>query len=125
MKRIYSNYPEYEYDGIAEEAEKRGLSLSAFQRYCVMVFMADNTLEFNYLQGGYYGDISYRLNRFKRGETFTVADLFGEEWDGFDKSQKMMMAKRLVKFAKNNPYTCSVYQSEPGKTTLYIKKSSY
>ena len=121
MKRLYSNYPDYEFEGIAEEAEKMGLSLSAFQRYCVMVYLADKNPGFDFLSMGFYDSIIMRLEKIKPGETFTVADLFSPEWARFDNSQKMIMAKRLVKFSKNNPHICSVYQSEPGKTTLYIK----
>ena len=123
MKRLYSNYPEYEFEGIAEEAEKMGLSLSAFQRYCVMVYMSENTPCHDFMSMGLYDSISMRINNIKVGETFTVVDLFPEEWERFDKSQKMIMAKRLVKFSKNNPHICRIYQSEPGKTTVYIREN--
>lgn len=122
MKRLYSNYPEYEFEAIAEEAEKMGLSLSAFQRYCVMVYMSENTDCHDFLSMGFYDSIIMRLDRIRNGETFTVADLFPDEWEHFDKSQKMIMAKRLVKFSKTNPRICHIYQSEPGKTTVYIKE---
>ena len=123
MKRLYSSYPEYEFDGIAKEAEKMGLSLSSFQRYCVMVYMSENTDCHDFQSRGFYDSISMRVNRIKAGETFTVADLFPDEWEQFDKSQKMIMAKRLVKYSKANPRICHLYQSEPGKTTVYIKEN--
>ena len=123
MKRLYSNYPEYEFEGIAEKAEEMGLSLSAFQRYCVMVYMSENTPCHDFMSMGFYDSISMRIDRIKVGETFTVADLFPDEWEQFDKSQKMIMAKRLVKFSKNNPHICHVYQSEPGKTTVYLREN--
>ncbi len=125
MKRIYSNYPEYEYDEIADEADRKGLSLSAFQRYCVMLYMAENTPCHDFLSPGFYDSIQMRLSRINYGETFTVSDLFPDEWSDFSKSQKMMMAKRLVKYSHNNPHICTIYQSEPGKTTVYIKKNTY
>lgn len=119
MKRIYSNYPNYEFEGIAEQAEKEGLSLAAFQRYCVMQYMASKT------ESGYSWAFPYSVRQkvpfLKVGEKFTVADLFPDEWDGFTNSQKMMLAKELVKYSKDNPHMCSIYQSAPGKTTVYIK----
>ena len=123
MKRLYSSYPEYEFEGIAEEAEKMGLSLSAFQRYCVMAYMSENTPCGDFMSMGLFDSVSMRINKIKVGETFTAADLFPDEWDGFDKSRKMIMAKRLVKFSKSNPHICHVYQSEPGKSTVYIREN--
>lgn len=122
MKRIYSNYPEYEYDEIAKEAEKRGLSQSAFQRYCVMLYMAEHTPCHDFLSQGFFDSIHMRLDGIKPGDTFTVSDLFSNEWSQFSKSQKMIMAKRLVKFSHLNPHICSIYQSDLGKPTVYIKK---
>lgn len=125
MKRLYSNYPEYEFEAIAAEAEKKGLSLSAFQRYCVMVYMAKNTTRSVELwEMEEFGLATTKFFSMKPEATFTVADLFPNKWDGFSKSKKMSMAKRLVLFAKQNPHVCSVYQSAPGQTTVYIRSAA-
>lgn len=119
MGRIYSNYEEQELENVKIAAEELGFSMSAFQRYCVLLYLGNrvNAVPLCELQDQMLEELKKR----EGGSTFIVSALFPNEWAGFSRSTKMQLAKFLSKHVKKHPEKYIVVEKVNGTTNKYKK----
>lgn len=117
--RVYSNYSQSEEKVIATAAQNLGFSLSAFQHYCVMLYVGGGKVvpKLNVLTQTMFRNLNSR----KRGETFIVSALLPDEWPDLSRSDKMTLSKQLSRHIKANQNQYDIKREE-GKTTVYKKK---
>ena len=74
MSRVYTSYSEEEFALISNECEQYGMTPSAFQKYCVLLYLGQNAEEIKKI------DIE-ELNNKKVGDKFIVSALLPpEKW---------------------------------------------
>lgn len=121
--RIYSNYSDPDSALVLSEAEKLGFSPSAFQHYCVMLYVMQDPK--NRRTATNLGQLTTKLlnnlNTFKAGDTFIVSALLPDEWTKLTRSDKMALAKALAKFVHTHPSEYQIDTMSLGKITRYKK----
>ena len=117
MARIYSNYSDEEILFLQQEADKLGLSLSAFQKYRTLLSLKDtNAFDIANL----ISKMKEILSKKKKGEIFIVSSLLPEEWTSLTRSQKNTLSKSLKKIVDENPTKYKKNSVLPGKINQYI-----
>ena len=89
--RIYSNYSDDDFKAIELQANEIGMTISSFQKYCVMLYIKsdlptrNNTLSLPTL----ISDMMTELSKLKSGDTFIISSLFlPEVWSNLSTSEK-------------------------------------
>lgn len=120
MGRIYSNYEEKEIKRVREIAEELGFSASAFQKYCVMLFIGDRNNVTPIID--FQNEMIANLEVMESNSTFIVSALLPEKWSSLSRSEKMQLAKFLALYVKKHKEDYEVYSSVKGSVTQYRKK---
>lgn len=119
--RIYSSYSQAEMDAVEAEAQKYGMSLSAFQRYATLMMLklpagAQNMATLTV-------DATAAILQKKSGETFVVSSLLpAEVWASLNRSQKQTISQVLKKYAETNPHILIYTGQTLGNRTKIYKK---
>lgn len=116
---IYSNYKDTEKEKIKETANELGFSLSAFQKYCVMLYSGDKN---NIIQMiAMKKEMLINLKNQSSSSPFIVSALLSDKWPSLSRSEKMQLAKFLASYVKHHSDKYSIC-SKVGTTTQYQKK---
>ena len=119
MHRIYSNYTDEEFNTIEEEANKAGMTISAFCKAAVIAKVSGKTDNFSI---DLIKILHKKLKSLDEGEVFIVSDLYSEEvWTS--RSEKNTISKQLAKTVRENTNLYAVNDILPGKITQYKKLS--
>lgn len=87
MHRIYSNYTDEEFNTIEEEANKAGMTISAFCKAAVIAKVSGKTDNFSI---DLIKILHKKLKSLDEGEVFIVSDLYSEEvWTSLSRSEKI------------------------------------
>lgn len=118
--RAYSNYSNQELMLLRQESEAKGISISAYQKYCTLLSLnlkKDNKADIAAL----ISKMKSHLSRKKPGDLFIVSSLLDDvEWNSLVRGEKITLAKTLKKIVEENPHKYSVYSVLPGKINQYI-----
>ena len=119
MPRIYSRYTEKDYKEALELAKKLGLTPSAFQHYCVLLYanQQGGVSEFNKLSANMINN----LEALEEGAIFTVAALLPDDWASISQSDKVLLAKQVVHHIDTHPETYQPYPVKLKRRAQYIK----
>ena len=92
MSRVYTSYSEEEFALISNECEQYGMTPSAFQKYCVLLYLGQNAEEIKKIDIEEMKQImNQELNNKKVGDKFIVSALLPpEKWSNLNRSQKII-----------------------------------
>jgi len=123
--RIYSNYSDDDFKAIELQANEIGMTISSFQKYCVMLYIKsdlptrNNTLSLPTL----ISDMMTELSKLKSGDTFIISSLFlPEVWSNLSTSEKRTLSSRLSSYVKANPLSYTLVSKKRGTINKYRKK---
>lgn len=118
MARVYSNYSNQELNLIKKESEAKGLSVSAYQKYCTLLSLKKDNKDIAEL----IAEMRFNLSKKnKPGDLFIVSSLVDEnEWSSLERGEKITMAKQLKKIVNENPKKYRVNAVLPGRITQYV-----
>lgn len=119
MKRIYSNYSDEEYQIIKKLAEAQGFTLSAFQKYCVMLLAeqkGESTSISELIEKMYQ-----KLDTMEIGNTFIVSSLLPDEWFTLSRNDKMTISLALKKYVDRNSDKFRVDKKIRSNINQYIR----
>ena len=93
MSRVYTSYSEEEFALISNECEQYGMTPSAFQKYCVLLYLGQNAEEIKKIDIEEMKQImNQELNNKKVGDKFIVSALLPpEKWSNLNRSQKITL----------------------------------
>lgn len=115
--RTYSTYDVNETKALIAEAKARGLSVSGFQKHCVLkVLGLKQTVNIPNL-------ITMMENNIKTltsGNTFVISALLPEDYYNCNKPEQTQLAKTLKKYAEDHPDIIKPH-GKVKSTTQYIK----
>ena len=101
MKRIYSNYSDEEYEIIQKLSKEQGFTLSAFQKYCVMMTVNKRG---NQTTVSVLIDKMHKvLDSYEKGKPFIVSTLLPDEWSGLTRNDKMTISLALKSISMSTP----------------------
>ena len=125
MSRIYSNYGNADYSDIMVMAKSLGFSASAFQKYCVMLYLKHNikNRKNSTSLSQLTADMMTALNSMKRNSApFIVSSLFDPQvWSNLSSSDKHTLAIQLSNYIKNHPNEYRIYSIKRGEPNRYQK----
>ena len=116
--RVYSTYSSNESEALANAAKERGLSVSAWQKICVLKALGiknkTNTI------ANLVFTMKKNILALPSGTTFVISAVLKDEYYRCSKSEQTTLAKALAKFAKENPNIIKRNRSIK-TTTQYIR----
>lgn len=118
MKRIYSNYSDEEYELIEQKAKELGFTVSAYQKYILMLDIGKSTDDVNLVKLK-----EKMIDHFKKMEvrsTFIVSSLLPVEWYTLGRNDKMTLAKQFALYERTHD-DVEIFRAATGQTTVYIK----
>ena len=103
MSRVYTSYSEEEFALISNECEQYGMTPSAFQKYCVLLYLGQNAEEIKKIDIEEMKQImNQELNNKKVGDKFIVSALLPpEKWSNLNRSQKITLSLYLKNIIEN------------------------
>ena len=103
MSRVYTSYSEEEFALISNECEQYGMTHSAFQKYCVLLYLGQNAEEIKKIDIEEMKQImNQELNNKKVGDKFIVSALLPpEKWSNLNRSQKITLSLYLKNIIEN------------------------
>ena len=103
MSRVYTSYSEEEFTLIFNECEQYGMTPSAFQKYCVLLYLGQNAEEIKNIDIEEMKQImNQELNNKKVGDKFIVSALLPpEKWSNLNRSQKITLSLYLKNIIEN------------------------
>lgn len=103
MSRVYTSYSEEEFTLISNECEQYGMTPSAFQKYCVLLYLGQNAEEIKKIDIEEMKQImNQELNNKKVGDKFIVSALLPpEKWSNLNRSQKITLSLYLKNIIEN------------------------
>ena len=119
MNRIYSNYSSEEYQIIQNLAKEQGFTLSAFQKYCVM--MTANQRGNQTTVSTLIGKMHKVLESFKKGKPFIVSSLLPDEWPSLSRNDKMTISLALKKYIDEHPSEFKINKKIRSNINQYIR----
>lgn len=124
MSRIYSNYEPNDYADIQAMSKDLGFTMSAFQKYCVMLYLNKNLShrKNNSTLQQLTADMMTALDALPNDTQFIVSTLFSAEvWTNLSPSDKRTLAGQLSNFVKANPNQYIVVSNVSGEVKRYKK----
>ena len=120
--RIYSNYEPAEEPLVIAQAKELGLTLSAFQKYCVMLYTKQETSVRTSTSNiaTLTSQMLNNLTNFSKGETFIVSSLLPDKWPDLSRSDKMTLSLALTEYVNKHPSLYAVKKHITGKTKQYV-----
>jgi hypothetical protein len=122
--RIYSNYSQSEFSEAEKEAKELGMTLSSFQKYCLMLYVKrdENTRNNALSLPQLIAIMKTALNSLKSGDAFIISSLFSPDvWTNLSASDKRTLGNNLKSFVKANPKSYSIASQKRGRINLYKK----
>lgn len=103
MSRVYTSYSEEEFAQISNECEQYGMTPSAFQKYCALLYLGQNAEEIKKIDIEEMKQImNQELNNKKVGDKFIVSALLPpEKWSNLNRSQKITLSLYLKNIIEN------------------------
>lgn len=103
MSGVYTSYSEEEFALISNECEQYGMTPSAFQKYCVLLYLGQNAEEIKKIDIEEMKQImNQELNNKKVGDKFIVSALLPpEKWSNLNRSQKITLSLYLKNIIEN------------------------
>lgn len=122
MQRINSNYTQAQYDALLTEATKRGMSLSAYQRYITLLSIPQHQRIAANIPS-LIQQLYSQINSLESGKQFIVSSLIDPAiWSNLSRSEKNTIAQHLSSYAAQNPHILIKQKDKlPGKITQYKK----
>ena len=115
--RAYSSYDAREEKAMRIEAKKRGLSISGFQKQCVLKELGlKETVNISALIKTLENNIKAQPS----GQTFVISALLPDDYYSCNKPEQTQLAKALKKYAEDHPNIIKV-QGKVKSTTQYIR----
>ena len=119
MKRIYSNYSDEEYEIIQKLSKEQGFTLSAFQKYCVMMTVNKRG---NQTTVSVLIDKMHKvLDSYEKGKPFIVSTLLPDEWSGLTRNDKMTISLALKKYIDEHPNEFKVDKKIRSNINQYVR----
>lgn len=105
MSRLYASYSEAEFALISKECKQNGMEPSAFQKYCVLLFLGQNVEEMKKINIDEMKRLMDKeLQRKKIGDKFIVSALLPpEKWSNLSRSQKITLSLYLKNVIARQP----------------------
>ncbi|HQO41655.1 MAG TPA: hypothetical protein PLY12_01450 [Bacillota bacterium] len=119
MNRIYSSYSEDEQKIIEKLAAEQGFTLSAFQKYCVMLYANEqgNVSPINEL----IDKMKSRLEEMEPNKPFIVSSLLPDEWPSLSRNDKMTISLSLKKYIQDHSTEFKINKKIRSNINQYIK----